>query len=88
VRVAPAGVGHRGQQGLVEVLAEADRRGADVGGLGGRARHRRERGRVRHAYVGQAVGEHQDLARALARGAPELLDALQPPPGQVRLPAG
>ena len=87
VRVPAAGVGHRGEQVLVEVLAEPDRRRADVRRLGPLARHPHERAGVGDADVRQAVGEQQDLPRALAGRAPELLDALQPPAGQVRLAA-
>ena len=88
MRVPAAGVGHRGEQVLVEVLAEPDRRGADVRRIGLPARHLHQRAGLGDADIGQAIGEQQNLPRALAVRAAELLDAIQPPAGQVRLAAG
>ena len=82
-----AGLGHRGEELLGEVGAEADRGGPGASGLGV-AGHGHEGGRVLHADVGLPVGEEQDLARPVARGAPELLDPLQPAAREVGRAAG
>ena len=89
MRVAAADLGHRGQELLVEVVAEADRGGADALVIDGAARERDQRGRVGDADVRQAVGQQQDLAdRAALVGAAQDLEALHPAARQVGLTTG
>lgn len=81
VRVAAARVRHRGQELLVEPVAEADRRGTDA--LGARApRQLDELARVGDPDVRQAVGQEEDPSAAA-----QLLEPPEPASGEVRRPA-
>jgi hypothetical protein len=88
-----AGVGHGGEQRLVEVVADPDGGGADAG-LAGLVGQPDERPRLGDADVGQPVGQQQDApdglpaaVAAVGPGAPQLLEPLEPPARQVGRPA-
>ncbi len=88
VEVAAAGVGHRLEQDLVEVLADTERRGAHAAGaqLGGVAG---ELVAVGDPLVGESIGQEQRPVDALLRERErDLLAAAQPAGAKVRAPAG
>ncbi len=86
IRGSAAGVGHGGEQVLIEAFSESD--GGRTDGFSCVARESGELFRVGDPHVGEAVGEQQHPSDAVVAGTLGLFQALQPSARQVRHPTG